>query len=175
MIFVEKSPRYITASQAEKVITQAPLKYVGVFLNHSAHHVAEIATALCLHAVQLHGNEDAAYIDSVKALLPEGCQVWKALGVEDSLPEPVAGADRHLLDTKVGEQSGGTGKVFDWELIAEADKNTIMIAGGLSADNAELASQLGTLGLDFNSGVESAPGVKDHQKLAAAFAAVRRY
>ncbi|RXJ74877.1 bifunctional indole-3-glycerol-phosphate synthase TrpC/phosphoribosylanthranilate isomerase TrpF [Veronia nyctiphanis] len=175
LIFVEKSARCVTQSQAEQVIAAAPLHYVGVFQNHAIEEVARLAKALNLHAVQLHGDEDAEYIAALKSELPADCQVWKAQGVSDSLPEPVQGADRRLLDTKVGNESGGTGQVFDWTLVPDEDKAQIMIAGGLSPDNATEAAKLGALGLDFNSGVESAPGIKDHQKLAAAFAAVRGY
>ncbi|NMV05668.1 bifunctional indole-3-glycerol phosphate synthase/phosphoribosylanthranilate isomerase, partial [Vibrio parahaemolyticus] len=68
---------------------------------------------------------------------------------------------------------GGTGQVFDWSLIG--DPSQIMLAGGLSPENAQQAATLGCLGLDLNSGVESAPGKKDSQKLLAAFSAIRNY
>ncbi|MDG2676506.1 bifunctional indole-3-glycerol phosphate synthase/phosphoribosylanthranilate isomerase, partial [Vibrio parahaemolyticus] len=63
--------------------------------------------------------------------------------------------------------------VFDWSLIG--DPSQIMLAGGLSPENAQQAAKLGCLGLDLNSGVESAPGKKDSQKLQAAFHAIRNY
>ncbi|KGT34853.1 hypothetical protein HC02_13115 [Vibrio parahaemolyticus] len=62
---------------------------------------------------------------------------------------------------------------FDWSLIG--DPSQIMLAGGLSPENAQQAAKLGCLGLDLNSGVESAPGKKDSQKLQAAFRAIRNY
>ena len=79
----------------------------------------------------------------------------------DSLPALDSPADRLLLDTQVGEQSGGTGQRFDWSLLAGLDKHRLLLAGGLNPDNVQEAGRCGCLGLDLNSGVESAPGIKD--------------
>lgn len=67
LIFVEKSPRYVDVEAAQKVMKGAPLEYVGVFQNHEIDHVAQIANELGLHAVQLHGDETADYVDSFVA------------------------------------------------------------------------------------------------------------
>ncbi|HHQ4487935.1 TPA: bifunctional indole-3-glycerol-phosphate synthase TrpC/phosphoribosylanthranilate isomerase TrpF [Aeromonas hydrophila] len=180
LIFVAKSPRYVDIPAARAVMAGAPLSYVGVFRNAQPATIAKTVEALGLAAVQLHGDEDAAYIEGLRALLPAGCQIWKAVGVSlgkesgEPLPALDYPADRLLLDTKVGSQSGGTGQAFDWALLAHLDKAKLMLAGGLNPDNALQAAQVGCLGLDFNSGVESAPGQKDTHKLAAAFAALRQ-
>ncbi|WP_087019802.1 bifunctional indole-3-glycerol-phosphate synthase TrpC/phosphoribosylanthranilate isomerase TrpF [Thaumasiovibrio subtropicus] len=173
LIFVEQSPRAITVEQAETVIASAPLQFVGVFQNHTVEAIATIANRLALHAIQLHGDENDAFIAQLREAITAEVEIWKAYGVTDTVPTLLANADRHLLDSKVGEQSGGTGQVFDWSLIPT--DSSIMLAGGLNADNALAAAKLGTLGLDFNSGVEAAPGIKDPQKLQAAFAAIRQY
>ncbi|WP_193758594.1 bifunctional indole-3-glycerol-phosphate synthase TrpC/phosphoribosylanthranilate isomerase TrpF [Aeromonas hydrophila] len=179
LIFVSKSPRYVDIPAARAVMAGAPLAYVGVFRNAQPTTIVKTVEALSLAAVQLHGDEDAAYIEGLRALLPAGCQIWKAVGVSlgkesgEPLPALDYPADRLLLDTKVGSQSGGTGQAFDWALLAHLDKAKLMLAGGLNPDNALQAAQVGCLGLDFNSGVESAPGQKDAHKLAAAFAALR--
>lgn len=180
LIFVAKSPRYVDIPSARAVMAGAPLSYVGVFRNAQAATIAKTVEALGLAAVQLHGDEDAAYIVSLRPLLPPSCEIWKAVGITldkasgEPLPNLDYPADRLLLDTKVGSQSGGTGQAFDWAMLADLDKSKLMLAGGLNADNALQAAQVGCLGLDFNSGVESAPGVKDPQKLAAAFGALRQ-
>jgi indole-3-glycerol phosphate synthase/phosphoribosylanthranilate isomerase len=102
--------------------------------------------------------------------------MWKAHGVSDVAPAlDGVDADRHLIDSRVGQQSGGTGRTFDWHLIPKTAKDKVMIAGGLTPENASKAAEQGCLGLDFNSGVEHAPGVKDANKLNAAFHALRRY
>lgn len=174
LIFVEKSKRYIDLESARLTMSGAPLNYVGVFQNHLAEQVASIANELGLKAVQLHGDEDQAYVNNLRAQLNSDIEIWKAYGVTDSLPSKLEeNVDRHLLDTKVGSQSGGTGKTFDWSLLS--DKQQTMLAGGLSPENAKQAAQLGCIGLDFNSGVETAPGQKDLNKLQQAFAAVRDY
>ena len=108
----------------------------------------------------------------------ESVGIWKADGVasgeKSELPELLeSNVTRHLLDTKVGSQTGGTGRAFDWSLIN--NQSAIMLAGGLNPENANQAAKLGCLGLDLNSGVESAPGKKDADKLRRAFAAIRNY
>ncbi|HHQ4572568.1 TPA: bifunctional indole-3-glycerol-phosphate synthase TrpC/phosphoribosylanthranilate isomerase TrpF [Aeromonas veronii] len=175
LIFVAKSPRYVDIPAARAVMAGAPLSYVGVFRNAQPATIVQTVEALGLAAVQLHGDEDAAYIEALRPLLPASCQIWKAIGVTSGEPLPALDypADRLLLDTKVGSQSGGTGQAFDWAMLATLDKSKLMLAGGLNPDNALQAAQVGCLGLDFNSGVESAPGQKDAHKLAAAFAALR--
>ena len=70
---------------------------------------------------------------------------------------------------------GGTGQRFDWSLLQGQTLNDVLLAGGLSADNCVEAAQLGCAGLDFNSGVESAPGIKDARKIAAVFQTLRAY
>ncbi|WP_434663188.1 bifunctional indole-3-glycerol-phosphate synthase TrpC/phosphoribosylanthranilate isomerase TrpF [Aeromonas sp. NJAU223] len=180
LIFVSKSPRYVDIPAARAVMAGAPLSYVGVFRNAQAATIAKTVDALGLAAVQLHGDEDAAYVEGLRPLLPPGCEIWKAVGITlgetsgEPLPALDFPADRLLLDTKVGSQSGGTGQAFDWTLLAGLDKSRLMLAGGLNADNALQAAQVGCLGLDFNSGVESAPGQKDAHKIAAAFGALRQ-
>ena len=181
LIFVEKSPRFVALEQARLVMSGAPLNYVGVFQNEDVELVAYTAKSLGLSAVQLHGDETPKYIKQLLAVLPKSCEVWKAHGISESLPDfEKYNVSKHVLDTRVGDQSGGTGKSFDWTLLdntqtATIDKNTILLAGGLNPDNAQQAALIGCAGLDFNSGVESEPGKKDADKLNRSFAAICRY
>ncbi|GAB3516163.1 bifunctional indole-3-glycerol-phosphate synthase TrpC/phosphoribosylanthranilate isomerase TrpF [Photobacterium alginatilyticum] len=176
LIFVSTSPRQVDIEQARMIMSGAPLKYVGVFRNADPDAVAKAANALSLSAVQLHGEESPEYVQGLKAQLPDDCEIWKAHGIATAVPDferwP---ADKHLLDSKVGQQSGGTGIAFDWNLLSDTDRQNIMLAGGLTPENACEAAKLGCKGLDLNSGVESAPGKKDQTKLNAAFAAIRKY
>lgn len=174
LIFVETSKRYVSPETARTVMSGAPLNYVGVFQNHPVEIVAEIACQLNVFAVQLHGNESQEYVEVLRTQLPAEIEIWKAYGVSDQSVQRIPRhIERHLLDAQVGTQSGGTGQIFDWTLIGCPKE--VMLAGGLSADNAQQASQLGCLGLDLNSGVEIAPGKKDLVKLQQAFAAIRKY
>ena len=178
LIFVEKSPRYVDLEQARLTMAGAPLLYVGVFQNETPQVICDTVKQLGLSAVQLHGDETPEYVDSLRTQLPESCEIWKAYGISETLPDLSRfNVDKHLLDTRIANQSGGTGQTFDWSLLenSELDKSKIMLAGGLTPENAQLAALIGCAGLDFNSGVESAPGKKDKTKLDAAFAAITRY
>ncbi|MGF1698943.1 bifunctional indole-3-glycerol-phosphate synthase TrpC/phosphoribosylanthranilate isomerase TrpF [Photobacterium makurazakiensis] len=177
LIFVAKSPRFVDLEQARLVMSGAPLNYVGVFQNAELDTVVETANMLSLAAVQLHGDESPEYVQDLKTRLSADCEIWKAHGITDTAPSFAnwEHVDKHLLDTQVGQQSGGTGVAFDWNLIPSTDKQSIMLAGGLNPENANEAAHIGCRGLDLNSGVESEPGKKDPSKLKAAFAAIRKY
>lgn len=177
LIFAEKSPRKVHLEQAQVLVSQQPFNYVGVFVNQELDEVVHIANELQLSAVQLHGNEDQAYIDTLKQKLRQECQIWRAKGVEQQLPElNEQRVDLFLLDCKVGDQSGGTGQQFDWQLLDKLKSDTsFALAGGLSPANIQQARATGASILDVNSGVESAPGKKDQQQLRQLFAQLRQY
>ncbi|MDI6425434.1 bifunctional indole-3-glycerol-phosphate synthase TrpC/phosphoribosylanthranilate isomerase TrpF [Cronobacter dublinensis] len=172
LIFVPSSPRAVTDEQARAVIDAAPLRYVGVFRDAPLDDVAAKAQQLALSAVQLHGDEDQTYISALRASLPATTAIWKARSVSHALPaRNLQYVDRYVLDNG----QGGSGVQFDWSLLEGQSLNDVMLAGGLGADNCVQAAQLGCAGLDFNSGVESAPGIKDSDKLAAVFRTLRAY
>lgn len=174
LIFVKSSPRYVDMETARLTMSGAPLNYVGVFQNEAADFILDTVKSLGLKAAQLHGQEDQQFVDQLRSQLPGDVEIWKAYGVTDSIPSLLNNnIDRHLLDTKIGSQTGGTGLVFDWSLIG--DPLRVMLAGGITPFNAQKAAQQGCLGLDLNSGVESSPGKKDQTKLNQAFAAIRDY
>ncbi len=173
LIFVPSSPRVITDEQALLITEAVPgLHYVGVFRNAPLPMVVAKAEQLALTAVQLHGDEDQAYIDALRAALPANIQIWKALSVATTLPARDFGhVDKYVFDNG----QGGSGERFDWSLLAGQDLSDVLLAGGLSADNCVQAAQTGCAGLDFNSGVESQPGIKDASKLASVFRTLRAY
>lgn len=179
LIFAPASKRCISAELAAELVNAAPLKFVGVFVDAPVSDVAALAQALQLTAVQLHGSETDEYIDALRARLPAGCQIWKAYRIADTLPEFTALADRLLLDAYHPNTHGGSGQVFNWQLLDQAlDKLTqlpIMLAGGLNPGNLRQALTLPIAGLDMNSGLESAPGIKDIAKIQAAFAGIRAF
>ncbi|MFC6440387.1 bifunctional indole-3-glycerol-phosphate synthase TrpC/phosphoribosylanthranilate isomerase TrpF [Bowmanella sp. JS7-9] len=177
LIFAPKSPRCVSLHQAQTIVSQVPFHYVGVFVDQPIAMVCELAQKLDLAAVQLHGNEDSAYIATLRAELAQDCQIWKAYGVSDALPALQSGPiDRHLLDSRIGNQSGGTGQRFDWTLFAGLEsKTSLALAGGLDADNIADAKATGVGLLDVNSGVESRPGVKNHTQLTKLFNNLRHY
>ncbi|WP_437289260.1 bifunctional indole-3-glycerol-phosphate synthase TrpC/phosphoribosylanthranilate isomerase TrpF [Sorangium sp. So ce406] len=187
LVFAEASPRRVTREQAEIVVaTAAGLPFVGVFLNQPADFVADTARALGLRAVQLHGDEDAAFVEALRRALPEGCEVWKAVPMAPSgEPAGAAGdagagaeverrADRLVFDTRTAEARGGTGRTFTWSAIeGHPARARSLLAGGLNPDNIAAARRVGTWALDVSSGVESAPGAKCADLLVRLFDGAR--
>ncbi|MFQ6370494.1 bifunctional indole-3-glycerol-phosphate synthase TrpC/phosphoribosylanthranilate isomerase TrpF [Shewanella sp. YIC-542] len=185
LIFAAHSARQVSLEQARVLADdnrqQAKrLLLVGVFVDAPVSEIVAIATELQLHAVQLHGNEDDKTLAKLRRALDHqgmtAIEIWKALPVNtDSTSEPLtppAHAGRILYDSKAGSGFGGTGKTFDWQQPLPR-KNEAMLAGGLGPENARLAAMQGFFGLDFNSGVEVAPGIKDSDKIYDVLAAVR--
>ncbi|HGL4293441.1 TPA: bifunctional indole-3-glycerol-phosphate synthase TrpC/phosphoribosylanthranilate isomerase TrpF [Citrobacter sedlakii] len=172
LIFVPTSPRFVTDEQAQQVKAAAPLQYVGVFRNAEIADVCDKASRLMLAAVQLHGGEDQAYVDALRAALPAQVQIWKALSVGETLPaRDYRSVDKYVLDNG----QGGSGQRFDWSLLQGEALDNVLLAGGLGADNCVEAAKAGCAGLDFNSGVESQPGIKDARLLASVFSTLRAY
>jgi len=182
LIFAPKSPRCVTPEQAKKIVEECSYSYVGVFVDADIKQVCKLANDLSLHAVQLHGNEDQNYINALREALPATVQIWKAksIGTDAVRADLPALTEEHidlfLLDCKIGDQSGGTGKQFNWRLLSEMpDKNKLILAGGIRPSNISKAMATGVGIIDINSGVESAPGIKDKHLLQEAFAALREY
>ena len=172
LIFVATSPRCVNGEQAQEVMAAAPLQYVGVFRNHDIADVVDKAKVLSLAAVQLHGNEDQLYIDTLREALPAHVAIWKALSVGETLPaRDFQHIDKYVFDNG----QGGSGQRFDWSLLNGQSLGNVLLAGGLGADNCVEAAQTGCAGLDFNSAVESQPGIKDARLLASVFQTLRAY
>ncbi|OTA20060.1 bifunctional indole-3-glycerol phosphate synthase/phosphoribosylanthranilate isomerase [Xenorhabdus beddingii] len=172
LIFAEKSPRKINLQTAQQIINEASLQYVGVFQNQPIDFVCNTARSLSLTAVQLHGHEDESYINALRAVLPEHCEIWKAIDMSQAAEfSAIPHVDHLLLDNG----SGGTGKPFDWQLINPQLQHNSILAGGLNIENCQQAATLGCYGLDFNSGVEVSPGIKSSQKIKHIFQQLRCY
>ena len=177
-IFHRKSPRYIEPAAAKRIIATLPplVTPVGVFVNDDVAAVRSIVDSCGLGLAQLHGDESAAYCQEL------GRPVMKALRLKDrgsflSLAEFKGRAEVRglVIDAYSEKEFGGTGRVVDWTLAAEAAKAaTILLAGGLTPDNVGRAIQaVRPYGVDVSSGVESSPGKKDHAKIRAFLDAVR--
>lgn len=174
LIFAEKSKRCVSLRQAQELVTAAPLRFVGVFQNQEMDFIVKIASQLNLYAVQLHGAETPEFITALRAKLPEQIQIWKAISVDINAASAVeipqiSAVDRYVLDSKIDNQQGGTGKTFDWSKIPTALKNKILLAGGINPENVQQALQQNCSGLDLNSGLESSAGIKDELKITTAF------
>jgi phosphoribosylanthranilate isomerase len=178
-IFYRNSPRYIEPTAAAHIIGTLPplVTPVGVFVNEELKVVRDLMDSCGLALAQLHGDETASYCMELAR------PVLKAIRVKDrasflALAEYKgrAGVRGFIVDTYAKEAYGGTGQVMDWSLAAEAAKTTTLIlAGGLTPDNVSQAIRtVRPYGVDVSSGVESAPGKKDPDKVRAFVEAVRR-
>lgn len=177
LIFAEKSKRFVTLEQAKQISKAVPFDYVGVFVDAPIEQLVNYAQELNLVAVQLHGNEDQTYIDTLRTQLTARCQIWLAKGVKEALPSlDENNVDYFLLDCQVGDQSGGTGQCFSWQLLDDiTDKSKIILAGGITPNNVKQAANIQVAMLDLNSGLESAPGIKQQDKINQAFEQLREY
>jgi indole-3-glycerol phosphate synthase / phosphoribosylanthranilate isomerase len=177
LIFVAGSPREITPRTSPLLTLKGhelSLPMVGVFRNDPIERVIFLADRYGLAAVQLHGGEDAEYVAAVRERIPEDCEIWTTVSVAQDAPLRASLGDRPLFDTQIGDQTGGTGRSFDWSRIAgRPDLERGLVAGGLGPDNVADAARLGAWALDVNSSVEDAPGIKSPDKLKALFEALR--
>ncbi len=171
--FVHGSKRRISLDDARPIVqaVKGRIELVAVVANPTDREVTEL-NELGMDFLQLHGDEPPA---RVSRLLP---RAFKAVAIEDAADARRAAGfpgERLLVDTKVAGASGGTGKVFDWQLVTDLTKTRqLILAGGLTPKNVAAAVRvLGPWGVDTASGVELVPGVKDAELVTAFVRAVR--
>src|SRR5215216_6164012 len=172
MIFWPKSPRACPIEQAEAIGAQLHRRaeLTGVFVNATLDEVATMADLCRFSMLQLHGDEGPAFCQ--EAARRTGCRVIKAARVRSAADVQAAEAfrtDFHLFDAHREGMRGGTGESFDWELLARRSSEVPAIrSGGLRPGNvADAIAVARPFAVDVASGVESEPGVKDHEALAA--------
>lgn len=182
------SPRQVQPAQVRAMIAQLPTELitVGVFVNASLEQLLRAAEISGIKAVQLHGDESPEFVARVAEQFPYATRdeySWPAIvkafrlsAGEDITQLPgYTEADAFLLDSYVEGLRGGSGKCGDWSLAREAGQfGRIILAGGLKVENiAEAISQVRPFGVEGNSGVEIAPGKKDHIKVREFIARVK--
>ena len=172
-IFAPKSPRFVGDVLAPELVQALPptIWKVGVFVNETTENILATARRFGLAAVQLHGQETPAQCEELceaGLLVMKAFSVGKAVDLTALLPY-VPYCDFFLFDTK-GAAPGGNGATFDWNLLSAYNLPVpYFLAGGLALEHAaELAALRlpGLVGVDLNSGFETAPGVKDAGRLA---------
>ena len=143
------------------------IKTVGVFVNETLENLVSIAKEANLDAVQLHGDEDEAFIQSLKERT--NVEVWKAVQIRSAADAEVwidSSADMLLFDAYHKDERGGTGEVFDWTSLDEFER-PFMLAGGIDGTNvARVIRTVRPYGIDISSGIET-NGVKDDEKIKA--------
>ena len=173
------SPRYITPDQAREIIgwLYGP-EPVGVFVNETAERINEQAASTGFSLVQVHGDYEPAFFNAIEK------PVIKAVSIHPhTTPEELAvhldafadEVDYFLLDTAKAGLWGGTGTTFNWDIARElTEKYPIFIAGGLNASNVQdVIESLHPYAVDLSSSVEESPGVKDFDRLADVFDAMK--
>ncbi len=169
LVFFEGSPRYVSIQQAREIAEQVPafVTVVGLFVNADANYIKQVISEVGLDLLQFHGDET-----------PEECTCYglpfiKAVRVKTDTnlvqyAKAFSSARGLLLDAYTEGVAGGTGHVFDWNLIPGNLGMPVILAGGLSANNvAEAIKQVQPYAVDISGGVESAKGIKDAAKIAA--------
>ncbi len=169
-IFYEKSPRYINPEILKTWISNVPssVKKVGVFVNKDVDKVNKIAEELNLGVVQLHGDESPEYCNQ---MIRPVIKVFRVNKKFDSIMLKNYQVATFLFDTYNKENHGGTGESFDWQSILQLNTETpVILSGGLNADNVlEGIEVVKPSAVDVNSGVETAPGKKDEEKIKNLF------
>ncbi len=143
------------------------IKTVGVFVNETVDNLVTIANEANLDAVQLHGDEDEAFIQSLKERT--NVEVWKAIQIRSAADVEKwidSSAEMLLFDAYHKDERGGTGEVFDWSSL-DAFERPFMLAGGIDSTNVARAIRtVRPYGIDISSGIET-NGMKDDKKITA--------
>lgn len=166
--FVPTSPRCVTIEQAQQLVAAVAgrAEVVAVVANLEWSQMAALRAEVGVDTLQLHGDEPPELFRSLSA------NDYKAIRIADATDVALARrypGQRLLVDAKVPGLLGGSGHVFDWRLVADlAKERNLILAGGLTPDNVQAAvSQVQPWAVDVASGVESAPGRKNPEKVVS--------
>ncbi len=169
-IFFRTSPRCISMEKAESIIARLPSNVVrvGVFVNEDPAVVTDVIENCSIDMVQLHGDESPEYARSLsESIVIKAVDIRDDAVLEDALDYPAAAI---LVDARTGDSYGGTGRRSNWTAARTIGaRRPVILAGGLGPGTIDDAlMKVRPAAVDFNSGVESAPGVKDRKKMALA-------
>lgn len=176
LVFYPQSPRYVMESQAREVVAVLPpfVNVVGLFMNAEPGFVNRVLSAVPLDMLQFHGDETPEYCASF------GRRYIKAVPMMDNTDvaaytERFTTAAGFLLDAIRPGEAGGTGRRFDWSRIPEGLAKPVILAGGLNPANiGEAIRRSRCYAVDVSSGVESAKGIKDPEKMRALIEAIKK-
>jgi phosphoribosylanthranilate isomerase len=175
-------PRQRLPQQAKETLAGRRARKVGVFADQPASEIDEIAREVGLNVIQLHGVSDPERVQAVRAAT--GLEVWAVVRSADgtlaeSAEDIAEEADALVVDALVPGQLGGNGVTVPWLELGESldameRGHRIVLAGGLTPENvAEAIDYVSPMVVDVSSGVESAPGIKDHARIRAFIAAAQ--
>lgn len=169
LVFYRPSPRYVSPEKAAQIVVSLPpfVSVVGLFVDAEPDEILQVMKLVRLNLLQFHGDET-----------PEACERFgmpymKAIRVKSDTnllqyAEQFKHAQALLLDAFIEGVPGGTGQVFDWNIIPKTLPLPVVLAGGLSPDNVVQAiRQVQPYAVDVSGGVELNKGIKDAAKVAA--------
>lgn len=169
-----RSPRFVRREDVSRIVAHLPttITTVGVFVNESSDEIARTMERTNLTAIQLHGDEPAAYGGALAWPILRSVTLETAGQIAQAWPDDTT----LLLDAADPDRRGGTGLQVDWEAAATlARTRRVVLAGGLTPANvAEAIAQVRPYGVDVSSGVEDAPGVKNPDKVSQFLARARK-
>ena len=171
-IFVPETKRYVAPDLAANFRRDlaADIQTVGVFVNAPIEEIVAICQAGTIDLVQLHGEEDQAYIAHLKGQVDQ--HIIKSVAVGDELVVDPNQADYLLFDS-VSPSRGGSGKIFDWQMVSAYQEKPFFLAGGLGVKNIEEALKVvRPYAVDASSSLET-DGVKDPVKMQGFVAKIR--
>ena len=175
-VMYRASPRFVDWRQLAAIVQAMPpfVQRVGLWVDPGADDVREVLEQVPLDLLQFHGHEEASFCRGFR--LPYLKALPMAAGVDvAAVAARYADAAALLLDTYVAGLAGGTGQVFDWDLVPKRCARPLVLAGGLSMDNVGDAIAVAQpYAVDVSGGVERAKGSKDPAKMRAFVAAVRK-
>jgi phosphoribosylanthranilate isomerase len=173
LVFHPDSPRAVDVQQAQGLSRVCPpfITRVGLFMNQDASTIMEVLKHVELDILQFHGEEPEDYCVSFNK--PYLKSIAMGGKTPDEIPE-YSSAQAYLLDSNELGQPGGSGKAFDWGNIPKNINKPVIVAGGLSPDNVTQAIQcIQPYAVDVSSGIESAKGIKDSEKMKTFINSVR--
>jgi phosphoribosylanthranilate isomerase len=175
LVFYAPSPRSVEIEQARGLLDSLPpfVTGVGLFVDAEPDFVRSVLSRAPLDLLQFHGDEPPDYCATFHRPWIKAVRMRPGTDLA-SLVERYRGARGLLLDTYDPGAAGGTGRRFDWDLVPDWLAPQVILAGGLTPENAgEAVRRVGPYAVDVSGGVESAKGVKDRSKIGAFLQGVR--
>jgi len=175
LVFYPRSPRAVNAATALQILAEVPpfLSVVALFVDEPASGVDRILSQVPVDTLQFHGNESPGFCNRFGRPWLKALRVREGIDVAAAVRD-YAAARAILLDSWQEGVPGGTGRTFDWNLAPTALPRPVVLAGGLDDGNVgEAVRRVRPAAVDVSGGVESAPGVKDREKIRRFIAAVR--
>ena len=174
LVFYPPSPRFLSLERAGRLRDALPpfVMPVALFVNPVADEVRAVLEQVRPAMLQFHGEETPAFCGQFGVPYVKACRVKPGVDLLEYL-RPFSGAAGWLLDSHV-EEYGGVGEIFDWSLVPAGRLRPLVLSGGLTRDNVrEAIRRVRPWAVDVSSGVESAKGIKDADRIAAFIAEVK--